>query len=205
MDYCEANSSQESLLLMELRRETWQKVVNPRMLSSPYQGTLLTLLSKLIQPKVILEIGTYTGYSTLCLVEGLSKDGKLYTIDSNEELVVIQSKYFNKSPYSDKIISIIGNAIDQVPLLNTTFDLVFLDADKENYINYYQIIKNKLNKGGVIITDNVLWNGKVVAEIKQQDTDTQQIMLFNKTMMEDTDFETIVLPIRDGLTISRKK
>lgn len=205
MEYCEAHTSVEPTLLAELRRETWQKVVNPRMLSGAYQGRLLSIISKLLRPKTILEVGTYTGYSTLCLAEGLEHDGKIYTIDINEELEEIQSKYFYKSVFNDRIKRIIGDAIEQIPLINSKFDLVFLDADKENYIKYYQIIKNRLNTGGIIITDNVLWSGKVIQEVKTQDTDTQQIILFNKTIFEDHDFETIVLPIRDGITLSRKK
>ena len=205
MDYVEQNSAQEPELLAELRRETWQKVVNPRMLSGPLQGRLLSLISKLVQPQIILEIGTFTGYATLCLAEGLNESGKIFTIDQNEELSDIQQKYFEKSGMKEKIFPLLGNALEIIKNMDVKFDLVFIDADKENYINYFNLVANKLNKGGILLTDNVLWNGKVVEDLDEKDTDTQTIIKYNEIINTDSRFETILLPLRDGISISRKK
>ena len=202
-DYAVNHSEDEPKLLKELSKETWQKVLIPRMLSGHFQGRILSILSKLIHPKSILEIGTYTGYSALCLAEGLQKDGILHTIDKNEELFDIQKKYFNKSTYKNQIKQHLGNALDIIPTINHTFDLVFIDADKPNYSNYFYAIINKMNKGGVIISDNVLWSGKVVEEVNEKDINTLEIMKYNKLLKEDIRVETVLLPIRDGLTISR--
>ena len=204
-NYAVNHSEDEPEILKELSRETWQKVLIPRMLSGQYQGRLLSMLSKLINPKSILEIGTYTGYSALCLAEGLQKKGSLYTIDKNEELFDIQKKYFDKSDYKNQIKQYLGNALDIIPTINDTFDLVFIDADKPNYSNYFHAVINKMNKNGVIISDNVLWSGKVVEDVDEKDISTLEIIKYNKLLKEDVRVETILLPIRDGLTISRVK
>ncbi len=204
-NYVVAHSEDESELLQQLTRETYQKILQPRMLSGHYQGRVLSMISKLIHPKNILEIGTYTGYSALCLAEGMQENGEVHTIDINEELVDFQRKYFDKSEYGSKIFQHLGDALDIIPKLNTTFDLVFIDADKENYTNYFEIIINKLKVGGIILSDNVLWSGKVLeTSFKKEDTSTPALIAYNKLLKEDKRVETVVLPIRDGLTISRK-
>ena len=204
-NYVVDHSQKEPELLQQLNKETWQKVLNPRMLSGGYQGRILSMISKLIQPKTILEIGTYTGYSALCLAEGLQKNGTLFTIDKNEELEDFAKKYFEQSPYTSQIKQIVGNALIILPTLSERFDLVFIDADKENYSNYFKIIIDKMNSGGVILSDNVLWSGKVVEEIQPNDKDTKELVEFNKMLNADDRIETILLPIRDGLSISRVK
>jgi caffeoyl-CoA O-methyltransferase len=204
-NYIVAHSQKEPELLAKLTRETYQKVLQPRMLSGHYQGRVLSLLSKLIKPKAILEVGTYTGYSALCLAEGLTIDGVLHTIDINEELYDFQKKYFEQSDYQHQICQHLGDAIDVIPKLDTQFDLVFLDADKERYIDYFHLLADRINPGGVILSDNVLWSGKVVMPLKKNDLATQVLLKYNALINEDTRFETVILPIRDGLTISRKK
>ena len=204
-EYVVNNSQSEPELLQKLNRETWQKVLAPRMLSGHFQGRVLSILSKLIQPKNILEIGTYTGYSALCLAEGMQTDGTLHTIDTNEELFDLQRKYFDKSEYGNQIVQHIGNAIDVIPNLDFVFDLVFIDADKKNYPNYLNIIIPKLKKGSVILSDNVLWSGKVLEAISKDDKETKAIVNYNKLLNEHPKLETVLLPIRDGLTISRVK
>jgi predicted O-methyltransferase YrrM len=204
-NYISNHTEKEPKLLQELNKETWQKILNPRMLSGAYQGRVLSLLSKLIRPKNILEIGTYTGYSALCLAEGLIKDGELFTIDKNEELENFTKKYFQKSSYKNNIKQIIGNAVEVIPTLNNTFDLVFIDADKTNYATYFDLVINKMNSGGIIISDNVLWSGKVVEELNPKDKDTKSIIAYNKKIAVDNRVETVMLPIRDGLTICRVK
>lgn len=204
-EYIVEHSQQEPKLLQELSKETWQKVLNPRMLSGSFQGRVLSMISKLINPTTILEIGTYTGYSALCLAEGLTPKGTLYTIDKNEELEELQYKYFQKSDYKNQIHQHIGNALEIIPTINAKFDLVFIDADKLNYINYFHLIIDKMNKGGVILSDNVLWSGKVVNELKPKDIDTKILLEYNKLLNSDDRIETVLLPIRDGLTISRLK
>lgn len=198
------HSEDEPELLQQLTRETYQKILQPRMLSGHYQGRVLSMLSKLIHPKHILEIGTYTGYSALCLAEGLQKDGELHTIDVNEELMDFQRKYFEKSIYGDQIHQHLGNALDIIPKLDKTFDLVFIDADKENYVNYFHLIINRLKSGGIILSDNVLWSGKVIEPLDDKDIATKGILQYNQLLKEDKRLETVILPIRDGLTISRK-
>ncbi|RKF04092.1 putative O-methyltransferase YrrM [Tenacibaculum lutimaris] len=202
-NYVVQHSQAEPKLLQELSRETWQKVLNPRMLSGAFQGRVLSMISKLAQPTSILEIGTYTGYSALCLAEGLSKNGMIHTIDKNEELEELQHKYFQKSEYKDQITQYVGNAIDIIPTINTKFDLVFIDADKSNYVNYFHLIIEKMNKGGIILSDNVLWSGKVIEELDPKDIDTKVLLEYNRLLNEDNRLETVLLPIRDGLTISR--
>ena len=204
-DYAIKHSQKEPKLLQELSRETWQKVLNPRMLSGNFQGRILAMISKLINPKNILEIGTYTGYSALCLAEGMQYEGTLFTIDKNEELEGFVKKYFNKSEYKNQIKQLIGNAIEIIPTMNEKFDLVFIDADKSNYINYFNLIIDKMTPGGVILSDNVLWSGKIIEEVDPKDIDTKVLLEYNKLLNSDNRIETVLLPIRDGLTISRVK
>ena len=203
-NYAKDHSCSETKLLSELRRETELKCINPIMLSGEYQGRLLSLISKIKQPKNILEIGTFTGYATLCLAEGLKTSGKIYTIDKNEELIKIQNKYFSKSKYHKNIIQYTGDALEIIPKINSKFDLIFLDADKESYNKYLEIIIPKLNKKGILISDNVLWHGKVLSDKKNQDKVTKGIDTFNKDLVENKNFQTFMLPIRDGLSISIK-
>ena len=202
-DYVEKHSQPEPELLAKLNRETWQKQMQPRMLSGHLQGRVLSMLSKLIQPTTILEIGTYTGYSALCLAEGMRENGELHTIDINEELFDFQRKYFDESPFGKKIFQHLGNALEIIPKLEKSFDLVFIDADKSNYPNYLDIIFPKLKKGSVILSDNVLWSGKVVEKVKDDDEDTKALIQYNRFLNEHPKLETVLLPIRDGLTISR--
>ena len=202
-DYVALHSENEPELLAALNRETHQKILHARMLSGHFQGRVLSLLSKLINPKAILEIGTFTGYATLCLAEGLQAEGTLDTLDNNEELYDFQRKYFDKSPWSDQITQHLGNALDIIPSLNKKFDLVFIDADKQNYPNYWNVIVPLMNKGGIILSDNVLWSGKVLEPVKGNDKSTQVLLNYNKMTKEDPRVETVLLPIRDGLTVSR--
>ncbi len=203
--YVVSHTEDEPQLLQELSRETWQKIMVPRMLSGHFQGRVLSIISKLINPKNILEIGTYTGYSALCMAEGMRKDGMLHTIDKNEELFDFQKKYFDKSDYKEQIKQYVGNALDIIPTINAKFDLVFIDADKSNYSNYFYAIIEKMNNGGVILSDNVLWSGKVIEELQPKDKDTPALIEYNKLLKDDPRVETVLLPIRDGLTISRVK
>ncbi|WP_158839707.1 O-methyltransferase [Polaribacter sp. L3A8] len=204
-NYVVDHSQQEPTILKELSKETWQKVLNPRMLSGAFQGRVLSMISKLIQPKNILEIGTYTGYSALSLAEGLASEGKIFTLDKNEELETLQNKYFEKSGFRNQIIQYVGNAIEIIPTIDEKFDLIFIDADKSNYINYFHLIIDKMNSGGVILSDNVLWSGKVVEELDPKDKDTKVLLEYNRLLNADNRIETVLLPIRDGLTISRVK
>lgn len=203
--YITDHSEDEPKLLQQLSRETHQKILQPRMLSGHYQGRLLSMISKLVHPKFILEIGTYTGYSALCLAEGLQKDGELHTIDTNEELIDFQRRYFDESDYGKQIHQHVGNALDIIPKLKANFDIVFIDADKENYSNYFHLIIDKLNPGGLILSDNVLWSGKVIEPLKKDDVSTEALIAYNKLLKDDDRVETVLLPIRDGLTMSRKK
>ncbi len=204
-DYVVSHSENEPELLQELTRETYQKILQPRMLSGHYQGRILSMISKIAHPKHILEIGTYTGYSALCLAEGMQSDGQLHTIDINEELFDFQRSYFDKSPYGKQIIQHLGDALEIIPKMNIMFDLVFIDADKDNYPAYFNIIMDKLNTKGIILSDNVLWSGKVIEPLNEDDYSTKALLEYNKLLKLDQRIETIVLPIRDGLTISRKK
>ena len=201
-EYLSQNSDKEPEILSKLNKETHQKILQPRMLSGHIQGRFLSLISKIKSPLHILEIGTYTGYGTLCLAEGLATNGKIFTIDRNEELINIQNKYFEESGNRDKIVQLTGNAIDILMSLDENFDLIFIDADKENYIKYFEIVSKKLNPNGIIISDNVLWSGKVVEE-SDNDQETDTLKRFNKLLSKDERFETIILPLRDGLSISR--
>ena len=204
-NYIVNHSEDEPPLLQQLSRETHLKILQPRMLSGHYQGRLLSLISKMLNPTAILEIGTYTGYSALCLAEGLQKNGVLHTIDINEELYDFQRKYFDASPYGQQIIQHIGNAIDIIKTLDHQFDLVFIDADKEDYPAYFELVINKLKKGGVILSDNVLWSGKVIEPLVEGDEATTALLQYNQMLKNDPRIETVILPVRDGLTISRKK
>ena len=201
-DYLNKNSEKEPEILSRLSKETHQKILQPRMLSGHIQGRFLSFISKIKSPEKILEIGTYTGYSTICLAEGLSKNGKIDTIDKNEELIKIQNKYFEKSGFRNKIIQHTGNALDILKNLNEKYDIIFIDADKENYINYFNQVSNKLSKNGIIISDNVLWSGKVL-DSDQMDEETSTLVQFNKIINDDKRFKSIILPIRDGISISR--
>jgi len=174
------------------------------MLSGAYQGRLIALLSKLVRPLNILEIGTFTGYATLCLAEGLRENGKIITIDCNEELVDIQKKYIFKSKYAPQIDTLLGDALSLISKLEIRFDLVFIDADKQNYSTYFDLVIDKLNVGGIILTDNVLWNGKVIENKISNDVDTLSIVQYNKKVQTDIRVETILIPIRDGISITRK-
>jgi caffeoyl-CoA O-methyltransferase len=203
--YAEEHTQEEPQLLKELNLETWQTVLAPRMLSGPLQGRLLSLIAQLIRPKAILEIGTYTGYSALCLSEGLAEDGVLHTIDRNAELRTLQQKYFNRSGKGSQIIAHLGDAMAILPGLDQKFDLVFIDADKSNYLNYLNLVTPMLNSGGLLISDNVLWSGKVTQEVNANDSDTKVLQEFNKQLKTHSEYQTVLLPIRDGLSVARKK
>jgi len=204
-EYLINHSEKEPEILSDLNRETNQKVLQPRMISGAYQGRLLSIISKIINPKKILEIGTFTGYSTLCLAEGLDKNGQIHTVDINEELYDLQRKYFKKSSFNSNITQHLGNALEIIPKLDHDFDLIFLDADKINYPKYLNILIVRLKKGGVLLSDNVLWDGKVLNEISQKDKSTKAIVEYNKMLNNRTDMDSVILPIRDGITISIKK
>jgi len=203
-NYIEGHTAEENSILKKINRETNAKVLMPRMLSGHLQGRFLSLISHMIRPELILEVGTYTGYSALCMAEGLAEGGKLYTIDVNEELESMVKGFVKEAKLEDKIIPLVGNALQIIPTLDFTFDLVFIDADKINYLKYYQLILDKVRKGGFIIADNVLWSGKVVTADKI-DKDTKAIMEFNDFVHQDERVENVLLPIRDGLMILRKK
>ena len=202
-DYIEQHSEKEPVLLEALNKETYQKILIPRMLSGHFQGRVLSMLSKLIRPVTILEIGTFTGYSALCLCEGMQENGTLHTIDIKEELVDFQRKHFDKSTWGKQIHQYLGEAIDIIPTLYLKFDLVFIDADKENYLNYFELILPKMNRGGIILSDNVLWSGKVLETLNPKDTSTRILLEYNALLANDPRVETVLLPIRDGLTVSR--
>ena len=205
MQYAESHTQDESELLKELHRETHQKILQPRMMSGHLQGRFLSLISYLTQPNKILEIGTYTGYATLCLAEGLEENGTIHTIEINEELFDFYKKYFDKSIYKNKIIPHRGDAKKIIPILDFKFDLVFIDAEKSNYIDYFDLVLPKLNPGGLNIADNVLWNGKVLQKsFTKEDIETMGLKNFNKKVKAEKKVETLLLPIRDGLMICRK-
>ncbi len=203
--YVEDHTTPESEVLQELNRETWSKVLQPRMLSGHLQGRVLSMFSKMIQPKRILEIGTYTGYSALCLAEGLQEEGKLHTIDINEELEDMVNSYIEKAGYSDRIQMHVGDATQIIPALNESWDIVFIDADKENYSNYFDLTIDHLRPGGYIIADNVLWSGKVIQKVDPKDEETQALMAFNEKVLKDDRVENALFPVRDGLMVCRKR
>ena len=200
--YSEEHTAKEPELLSKLNKETWIKKINPRMLSGHMQGRILSMLSKMINPKNIIEIGTYTGYSALCLAEGIKDNGTIHTIDINEEHISLAKEYFDKSVYKKNIKQYIGDALEVIPKINQRFQLAFIDADKENYLNYFNLIISKIDVGGYIITDNVLWSGKVLN--KEKDEETKAIDRYNKEISADKRIDSILLPVRDGLMISRK-
>ena len=202
-NYIQNHSQEEPKLLQQLTRETHLKVVRPRMLTGHFQGRVLSMLSKIIRPKNILEIGTYTGYSALCLAEGLQKEGQLHTIDINEELQAIQRTYFEKSDYRNQIVQHVGDAKKIIPDLEFTFDLVFIDAEKKEYDDYFELALTKTKSGSIILSDNVLWSGKVVEPLEKKDKTTPILLDYNRKLKEDKRVETVLLPIRDGLTLSR--
>lgn len=202
--YAEEHSDEESPLLKELSRETYANVLYSRMLSGHLQGRCLSMLCNMIQPNVILEIGTYTGYSALCLAEGLNKNGQLITIDINDELSEMVQRYIDKSEFKNQIEAISGDAIKIIPQLDLKFDLVFIDADKQNYSNYYDLVFEKINPGGYIIADNVLWSGHVIEDEKEWEDDTKHIHAFNEKVKNDTRVSKVLLPVRDGLLVIRK-
>jgi len=204
-EYLINHSEKEPEILSDLNRETNLKVLQPRMISGAFQGRLLSIISKIINPKKILEIGTFTGYSTLCLAEGLDKNGQIHTVDINEELYDLQRKYFKKSSFNSNITQHLGNALEIIPKLDHDFDLIFLDADKINYPKYLDILIVRLKKGGVLLSDNVLWDGKVLNEISQKDKSTKAIVEYNKMLNNRIDMDSVILPIRDGITLSIKK
>lgn len=203
-DYLEEHISQENEELKALRKETYQKVTQPHMLSGAMQGRFLSIISQMLMPKRILEIGTFTGYATLCLAEGLTKQGKIYTLDCNEELSYLPKKHFEKSRFCNQIEFILGDARTSIPSLDEVFDLVFIDADKENYIAYLELIKPKLRSGSVVLIDNVLWYGNVLEKEPKLES-TRCIQKLNKIISEDEDFENVILPLRDGIHMLRKK
>jgi caffeoyl-CoA O-methyltransferase len=204
LKYITNHSSPEDKILADLNRETHLKILNPRMLSGHLQGKLLEIISRMITPDAILEIGTYTGYSAICLAKGLADGGKLLTIERNDEIITFAKKHIEKAGLTDKIEIIKGNALDILPRLNSIFDLVFIDADKKDYISYYDLIFGKVKKGGFIIADNVLWDGKVVKESQPNDRETISIKAFNQKIINDPRVEVLILPIRDGLSLIRK-
>lgn len=202
--YSVAHTTSETEVLNDLNRQTNIQILQPRMLSGHLQGRVLSMLSHMIQPANILEIGTYTGYSAICLAEGLKKGGKVVTIDRNPELEDFALSYFEKASVSNQIDFRIGNAIDIIPSLKETFDLVFIDADKTNYSNYFDLVIDKLPKGAYVIADNVLWSGKVVQQIAERDMETKAIVEYNQKVHNDPRVENILFPIRDGLMVARK-
>ncbi|MBI2258073.1 MAG: class I SAM-dependent methyltransferase [Flavobacteriia bacterium] len=205
-NYTQTHSDIEPELLKKINRETNLHVLKPRMLSGHFQGRLLSMISKMCSPKNILEIGTYTGYSALCLAEGLQKEGQITTIDNNKELESRVRSYFNESEYSKKINYIVEDALITLNKIDLSiFNLVFIDADKTNYLNYYQILMDQLQTGAIILADNVLWSGKVLDNIKENDEETRNLRAYNETIQNDDRVENILLPIRDGIMLCRVK
>ena len=203
-DYAEAFTTDESEVLKKLNRDTHVNILFPRMLSGKLQGTLLKMISHMVSPKRVLEIGTFTGYSAICLAEGLTEDGILHTIEINPELEEMATRYFTEAGLNEKIKIHIGNAMEIIPSLNEQFDIVFIDADKENYLNYYNLVFDKVRKGGFILADNVLWDGKVLEKPVPADTETKALQEFNKFILDDNRVKNLLLPFRDGISIIRK-
>lgn len=203
-NYAAAMSTPEHDLLYQLNRETHARVIKPRMLSGHLQGLLLSFISRMVRPECILEIGTYTGYSALCLAEGLQEGGKLHTIDHNEELEEFTSKYIREAGYDDRIIQHIGEAIDIIPRLNMNFDLVFIDADKENYVNYFNMVLPRMPKGGILLADNALWSGKVLTNPEEMDQETAGVASFNEHVRNHPEVRNLLLPFRDGIMMIEK-
>lgn len=203
-EYIQAHTESESDELAALNRETWLKIMTPRMLSGHVQGRILAMLSKMIQPKYVLEIGTYTGYSALCFAEGLQKEGKIITIDINEELKGILDKYLLSSKFASQIDFRVGDATQIIPELEDRIDLVFIDADKPNYSNYFDLVIDKVRTGGYILADNVLWSGNVIDEAKFEDKSTKAIREFNDKVHADSRVENVLFPVRDGIMVIRK-
>lgn len=202
-NYIQDSSENEPELLKRLSRETHLKVIQPRMITGHFQGRVLSMLSKIVNPTNILEIGTYTGYSALCLAEGLKKKGTLHTIEVNEELSDIQRKYFDESGLGSQIIQYTGDALKIIPKLDIKFDLIFIDAEKREYPHFFEAVMNKTSSGSIILSDNVLWSGKVVEPLNDKDKATKILLDYNQMLKEDPRIETVLLPIRDGLTLSR--
>ena len=202
--YLEIHASEEPEILKQLRKETYQKTTQPHMISGYQQGRLLAIISKILQPRKVLEIGTFTGYATLCLAEGLHKEGKIITLDINEDLAYLPRKYFQESDYASQIDFRLQNAIEFLQETDEIFDLIFVDADKGNYVTYFELIKNKLKSGSVVLFDNVLWYGKVLEENPKQKA-TKVIKELNDLISKDLDFENLILPLRDGVNLIRKK
>lgn len=203
-EYVLANSTPESRLLAELNRETNLKTIYPRMLSGPVLGKFLEFVSYMIKPKYILEIGTFTGYSAICMAKSLKEGAQLITIDKNDEIAILREKYFQKTNLADKIKILTGDAIQIIPKIDNYFDLVFIDADKNEYVDYYKLIIDKVNPGGFILADNVLWDGKVLDKEKNKDKETRGIIAFNEYVLQDECVENIILPFRDGVNVIRK-
>ncbi|HLW19211.1 MAG TPA: class I SAM-dependent methyltransferase [Cyclobacteriaceae bacterium] len=203
-NYCEAHTTEEDPILQHIERETFAKVLMPRMLSGKLQGKMLEMFSKMLSPASILEIGTYTGYSAICLAKGLAPSGKLITVDINGELEERVKTFFDKSGLSAKIDYRIGNALDIIPQLKGNFDMVFIDADKTNYNNYYSLLVDRINPGGLLLADNVLWSGKILLKNEKIDKDTKALVEFNRLVQADPRVENVLLPIRDGILMARK-
>ena len=203
LDYARKFTSKPNKILQELKRETKYKMLMPRMMSSHLMGSFLTFISHMVQPKYILEIGTYTGYSAICLAAGLKKNGHLHTVEINPELEDFSNQYFKKAKLDKKITLHVGHALDMIPKIDLLFDIIFIDADKKNYSKYYELGIRKLNKGGVILIDNVLWSGKVLKAAKKNDTETAEIKKLNKKIMEDKRVENMILPLRDGVMMCK--
>lgn len=204
-NYILKHIDREDQLLAELDRETNLKVLGARMISGHLQGQVLSMLSKMIRPNTILELGTFTGYSAICLAKGLQEDGKLITIEIDDELELLAQKYFKKAGIQNRVEQYIGSALEIIPRLNDSFDLVFLDADKREYVKYYKLIIDRVINGGYIIADNTLWSGKVLEEVKNDDHQTRGIQEFNELIKNDSRVEKVILPLRDGMTVIRKR